>query len=77
MSTVTCEPVGDHRANHDDLMILDTRGPLIYGYVVQNLTWQMGFWFVSIPLGLCTLMVFFFVPEVCRFSIIISNFLLE
>ncbi|EIM83258.1 MFS general substrate transporter, partial [Stereum hirsutum FP-91666 SS1] len=40
-----------------------TLGPLIYGYVVQNLTWQLGFWFVSIPLGLCTLMVFFFVPE--------------
>ncbi|KAA1471601.1 MFS general substrate transporter [Dentipellis sp. KUC8613] len=40
-----------------------TLGPLIFGYVVQNLTWQMGFWFVSIPLGLCTLMVFFFVPE--------------
>ncbi|KAI0066696.1 MFS general substrate transporter [Artomyces pyxidatus] len=40
-----------------------TLGPLIYGYVVQNLTWQMGFWFVSIPLGIVTLLVFFFVPE--------------
>ncbi|KAI0031049.1 MFS general substrate transporter [Vararia minispora EC-137] len=40
-----------------------TLGPFIYGYVVQNLTWQLGFWFVSIPLGICTLLVFFFVPE--------------
>lgn len=40
-----------------------TLGPLIYGYVVQNLSWQMGFWLVSIPLGICTLLVFFFVPE--------------
>ncbi|KAI0040661.1 MFS general substrate transporter [Auriscalpium vulgare] len=40
-----------------------TLGPLIYGYVVQNLTWQMGFWFVTIPLGMVTLLVFFFVPE--------------
>ncbi|TFY74253.1 hypothetical protein EWM64_g9759 [Hericium alpestre] len=40
-----------------------TLGPLIYGYVVQNLSWQMGFWFVSIPLGIVTLLVFFFVPE--------------
>jgi len=40
-----------------------TLGPLIYSYVIQNLSWTLGFWFVSIPLGLCTLMVFFFVPE--------------
>ena len=40
------------------------RGPLLYSYVIQNLSWQMGFWFVSIPLGICLLLVFFFVPEV-------------
>ncbi|KAL0575809.1 hypothetical protein V5O48_006163 [Marasmius crinis-equi] len=40
-----------------------TLGPLLYSYVIQNLSWQMGFWFVSIPLGIGVLMVFFFVPE--------------
>ncbi|TFK41975.1 MFS general substrate transporter [Crucibulum laeve] len=40
-----------------------TLGPLLYSYVVQNLSWQMGFWFVTIPLGLTVFMVFFFVPE--------------
>ena len=40
------------------------RGPLINGYVLQNLSWQMGFWFTSIPLGICLVLVFFFVPEV-------------
>ncbi|KAJ8454169.1 hypothetical protein ONZ51_g13188 [Trametes cubensis] len=40
-----------------------TLGPLICSYVIQNLSWEFGFWFVSIPLGLCVLMVFFFVPE--------------
>ena len=40
------------------------RGPLIYSYVVQDLSWQMGFWFVAIPLGICLVLVFFFVPEV-------------
>lgn len=40
------------------------RGPLICSYVIQNLSWQFGFWFVSIPLGLTVLAVFFFVPEV-------------
>ncbi|THV06474.1 MFS general substrate transporter [Dendrothele bispora CBS 962.96] len=40
-----------------------TLGPLLYSYVVQNLSWQMGFWFVSIPLGIAMLLVFFFVPE--------------
>lgn len=39
-------------------------GPLLYSYVVQNLTWQWGFWFVTIPLGIAVLLVFFFVPEV-------------
>jgi len=38
-------------------------GPLLYSYVIQNLSWQMGFWFVSIPLGICLVLVFFFVPE--------------
>ncbi|KAG7099966.1 hypothetical protein E1B28_001759 [Marasmius oreades] len=40
-----------------------TLGPLLYSYVIQNLSWQMGFWFVSIPLGVGFLLVFFFVPE--------------
>ncbi|KAF9257090.1 MFS general substrate transporter [Marasmius fiardii PR-910] len=40
-----------------------TLGPLLYSYVIQNLSWQMGFWFVSIPLGIGILLVFFFVPE--------------
>lgn len=40
------------------------RGPLIYSYVIQDLSWQLGFWFVVIPLGICLLLVFFFVPEV-------------
>ena len=40
------------------------RGPLIYSYVIQNLSWQMGFWFIAIPLGICLVLVFFFVPEV-------------
>ena len=40
------------------------RGPLLYSYVIQNLSWQMGFWFFTIPLGICLLLVFFFVPEV-------------
>ncbi|KAI0756085.1 MFS general substrate transporter [Daedaleopsis nitida] len=40
-----------------------TLGPLICSYVIQNLSWQFGFWFVSIPLGLTVIMVFLFVPE--------------
>jgi hypothetical protein len=40
------------------------RGPLLYSYVIQNLSWQMGFWFVTIPLGISVFLVFFFVPEV-------------
>ena len=48
------------------------RGPLLYSYAIQNLSWQMGFWFVTIPLGICLLLVFFFVPEV-RQSIIFCN----
>jgi MFS family permease len=40
-----------------------TLGPLLYSYVIQNLSWQMGFWFVIIPLGLSVIMVFFLVPE--------------
>ena len=40
------------------------RGPLLYSYVVQNLSWQMGFWFVTLALGICLLIIFFFVPEV-------------
>ena len=39
-------------------------GPLICSYVIQNLSWEFGFWFVSIPLGLTVIMVFLFVPEV-------------
>ncbi|GLB43611.1 putative major facilitator superfamily protein [Lyophyllum shimeji] len=40
-----------------------TLGPLLYSYVIQNLSWQMGFWFVAIPLGLSVISIFFFVPE--------------
>ncbi|KAL0951885.1 hypothetical protein HGRIS_008542 [Hohenbuehelia grisea] len=40
-----------------------TLGPLLYSYVISTMSWQMGFWFVSIPLGLSVIMVFFFVPE--------------
>ncbi|KAI1791982.1 major facilitator superfamily domain-containing protein [Ganoderma leucocontextum] len=38
-------------------------GPLINSYVIQNRSWQLGFWFVSIACGLCFIGVFFFVPE--------------
>lgn len=41
------------------------RGPLICSFVIQNLSWEFGFWFVSIPLGMTVIAVFFFVPEVC------------
>ncbi|THH31940.1 hypothetical protein EUX98_g2249 [Antrodiella citrinella] len=40
-----------------------TLGPLIYSYVIERLSWRWGFWFVSIALGICTVLVFFFVPE--------------
>ena len=40
------------------------RGPLLYSYVIQNMSWQMGFWLAAIPLGICLVLVFFFVPEV-------------
>ncbi|KAF4611520.1 hypothetical protein D9613_004113 [Agrocybe pediades] len=40
-----------------------TLGPLLYSYVIQNLSWQMGFWFVTIPLGISIFLVFFFVHE--------------
>lgn len=40
------------------------RGPLICSFVIQNLSWEFGFWFVSIPLGMTVIAVFFFVPEV-------------
>ncbi|KAI0640296.1 MFS general substrate transporter [Trametes polyzona] len=40
-----------------------TLGPLICSYVIENLSWEFGFWFVSIPLGMTVLGVFFFVPE--------------
>ncbi|KAF8167500.1 MFS general substrate transporter [Crassisporium funariophilum] len=40
-----------------------TLGPLLYSYVIQNLSWQMGFWFVTIPLGISVVLVFFCVPE--------------
>ncbi|KAF8808029.1 MFS general substrate transporter [Phlegmacium glaucopus] len=40
-----------------------TLGPLFYSYVIQNSSWQMGFWFITIPLGLCVLLIFFLVPE--------------
>ncbi|CAA7268050.1 unnamed protein product [Cyclocybe aegerita] len=40
-----------------------TLGPLLYSYVVQNLSWQMGFWLVTIPFGISFLLTFFFVHE--------------
>ncbi|KXN90109.1 Quinidine resistance protein 3 [Leucoagaricus sp. SymC.cos] len=40
-----------------------TLGPLLYSYVIENISWQMGFWFVTIPLGIAVILVFFFVPE--------------
>ena len=52
------------KRTHDISLIIQYSGPFIFGYVVQNLSWQMGFWFISIPLGLNVLMVFFLVPEV-------------
>ncbi|KAM5542526.1 hypothetical protein V8D89_003985 [Ganoderma adspersum] len=41
-------------------------GPFIYGYVIQDLSWQLGFWFVSIACGLAFVCIFFFVPETMR-----------
>ncbi|KAM5538327.1 hypothetical protein V8D89_007929 [Ganoderma adspersum] len=41
-------------------------GPFVYGYVIQDLSWQLGFWFVSIACGLAFVCVFFFVPETTR-----------
>ncbi|KAJ3476205.1 hypothetical protein NLI96_g11318 [Meripilus lineatus] len=38
-------------------------GPLVCSYVIENLSWQWGFWIVSIPLGISVLLVFFLVPE--------------
>ena len=49
------------------------RGPLICSYVIQNLSWEFGFWFVSIPLGLNALAVLFFVPEVCLHALRLSE----
>ncbi|KAJ7578643.1 MFS general substrate transporter [Mycena floridula] len=40
-----------------------TLGPLLYGYVVQNLHWNMGFWFLAIAAGVAIFVVFFFVVE--------------
>ncbi|KAI1791956.1 major facilitator superfamily domain-containing protein, partial [Ganoderma leucocontextum] len=40
-----------------------TLGPLIYSYVIQNLSWQLGFWFLSIACGISFIGVFLFVPE--------------
>ncbi|KAM5540669.1 hypothetical protein V8D89_005700 [Ganoderma adspersum] len=38
-------------------------GPFIYGYAIQNLSWQLGFWFAGLSCGMCFVGVFFFVPE--------------
>ncbi|PIL27048.1 MFS general substrate transporter [Ganoderma sinense ZZ0214-1] len=38
-------------------------GPFIYGYVIQNLSWQLGFWLAGLACGVCFVGVFFFVPE--------------
>ena len=47
------------------LMVMH-RGPFIYSYVVQYLSWRLGFWFIDIACGLLFVGVFFFVPEVSR-----------
>lgn len=45
------------------------RGPFVYSYVIQTLSWQLGFWLVSIVCGLAFVGAFFFVPEVrCLFT---------
>ncbi len=44
------------------------RAPPVCSYVIENLTWEFGFWFVSIALGIATVMVFLFVPEVICFT---------
>ncbi|KAM5535246.1 hypothetical protein V8D89_011052 [Ganoderma adspersum] len=38
-------------------------GALVNGYVIQNLSWRLGFWFVSIACGICFIGVVVFVPE--------------
>ncbi|PIL31134.1 MFS general substrate transporter [Ganoderma sinense ZZ0214-1] len=38
-------------------------GPLVNGYVIQNLSLRLGFWFVSIACGVCFIGVVLFVPE--------------
>ena len=43
----------------------------MYGYVIQDLSWQLGFWFASTACGLAFLCIFFFVPEV---SLVVLNF---
>ena len=40
--------------------------------MIQNLSWEFGFWFVSIPLGLNAIAVFFFVPEVSPYISVIK-----
>jgi len=40
-----------------------TLGPFVYSFVIQHFSWQLGFWFISIPLGLGTAIIFFFFPE--------------
>ncbi|KAM5538328.1 hypothetical protein V8D89_007930 [Ganoderma adspersum] len=42
---------------------------LINGYVIEDLSWRLGFWFFSIGCGLAFIAILFFVPEVSfRFS---------
>nr|VWO94013.1 Multidrug transporter TPO1_2 (Clotrimazole exporter TPO1_2) (Drug:H(+) antiporter TPO1_2) (DHA TPO1_2) [Ganoderma boninense] len=38
-------------------------GPLVNGYVIQNLSWRLGFWFVSIACGICFVAAVLFVRE--------------
>ncbi|KAM5535244.1 hypothetical protein V8D89_011050 [Ganoderma adspersum] len=45
------------------LTAAQTLSPFIYGYVIQNLSWQLGFWFTSVACGLTFIGTFFFVPE--------------
>nr|VWO95044.1 Cercosporin MFS transporter CTB4 (Cercosporin toxin biosynthesis cluster protein 4) [Ganoderma boninense] len=50
-------------ATRASITLGECRGPFIYGYVIQNLSWQLGFWFAGFACGVCFLGVFFFVPE--------------
>ena len=41
-----------------------SRGTIINSYVIQKLSWRLGFWFMSIACGICFIAVVLLVPEV-------------